>query len=179
MSVTVKVKRTGGLDGLIGKIEQGAMVGFAIGGEIMSNAVEASANDLARYPTGELEYSISYDPLKEGVVTEGRIVAGTDHAEPFLFGASVHFVPYAEADDRIKAGLYPHIKPVYEDSDIGGGYEPNGAFKTPMGFPNDDRIPIGYLVSSSEHPFMQMGFEATVGTVVQEVANQIANMAEG
>lgn len=179
MSVTVKVKRKGNLDGLIHKITYGAMVGFAIGGEIMSNAVEMSANDLARYPTGELESTISYDPLTEGIVTRGRIVAGTDHAEPFLFGASVHFVPYAEADDRIKAGLYPHIKPVYEDSDISGGYEPNGAFKTPNVYRYDDRIPIGYMVSSSEHPFMQEGFDATKDTVVQEVANQIAAMAEG
>ena len=81
---------------------QGVETGMAIGGEIMSQAVEASANDMARYPTGELEASITYYPESSGVVTTGRIVAGTDHAQPFNFGAGVHFVPY---DDAHQAGI--------------------------------------------------------------------------
>lgn len=179
MRVTVKVIRSKGLETASEKLTQGVMTGMAIGGEIMSQAVEASANDMARYPTGELEATIAYDPISEGVVTQGRVVAGTDHAEPFLFGAGVHFVSYAAADDRIKAGLYPHIKPVYSHSDVAGGNAPSESFKSSITRTNDDRIPIGYLVSSSPHPFMQEGFEATKDTLVQEVANQIANMMEG
>lgn len=145
---------------------------MAIGGELMAQVVESTANDMARYPTGELESTITYDPVSSGTVIEGKVVAGGDHAAPFAFGASVHFVPYEEADERIIAGLYPHIKPVYaEDVKASGG--------VPANVPNNgrphstDRTPIGYLVSSSAHPFMEEGFAATKDAVVREIANQI------
>lgn len=179
MNVTVNVKRTGKLDTLASRIHAGIEMGMESGGSGMAEAVEASANDLARYPTGELEASIQYEPISSGSVVVGRIVAGTDHAEPFLFGASVHFVPYAEADERIKAGLYPHIKPVYDESDTPDGHEPNGAFQFSMDAPINERVPIGYLVSSSEHPFMQEGFNATKDTLVQGIAYTVATIAEG
>lgn len=174
MKVTVTVKRKGDLSAVFGKILEGVETGMAIGGEIMAQAVEASANDMARYPTGELEASIYYDPISSGVISEGHIVAGTDHAQPFEFGSVQHFVPYDEADERIKAGLYTHIKPVYEEDTIPSGLKPSGSYKSPIVGSQSEKIPIGYLVSSSEHPFMEQGFNATAETVVQEVANQIA-----
>jgi len=174
MKVTVSVNSNGDLSSLLDRILQGVETGMAIGGEIMSQAVEASANDMARYPTGELESTITYEPISAGVVTEGRIVAGTDHAQPFHFGAGVHFVPYEEADERIKAGLYPHIKPVFDNKGQGElGGKPQTFYKSPS-VSLSTRQPIGYLVSSAAHPFMQEGFEATKDTLVQEIANQIA-----
>lgn len=178
MRVTVSVNRKGNLDGLLDRIIEGIEVGMAIGGEMMEQAVEASANDMARYPTGELEGTITYDPISFGIQSEARIVAGTDHAQPFHFGADVHFVPYEEADERIKAGLYPHIKPVYDTKGmVEGGAAPKDSYKSNVvSLPS--RQPIGYLVSSSSHPFMEEGFTATKNTLVQEVANQIAAAVE-
>lgn len=175
--VKVNVKRSGNLASLKERLLQGVETGMAIGGEIMSQAVEASANDMARYPTGELEASITYDPESSGVVTTGRIVAGTDHAQPFNFGAGVHFVPYDEADERIKAGLYPHIKPVYGDETPMAANAPSTFWSSNVTSPAN-RQPIGYLVSSSPHPFMEEGFNATKDALVQEIANQIAAATE-
>lgn len=178
MGITVKVKSRGDLSGLLSKIQAGMTAGMAIGGEMMAQAVEASANDMARYPTGELESTITYDPVSSGIVTEGKVVAGGDHAAPFAFGTEVHFVPYEEADERIIAGLYPHIKPVYaDDVKVSGGIPanvPNNGRSH-----NSDRTPIGYLVSSSAHPFMEEGFTATKDTLVREIANQIINATGG
>ena len=173
MGITVKVKKSGDLSGLLSKIQTGMQAGMAIGGELMSQVVESTANDMARYPTGELESTIRYDPVSAGIVTDGKVVAGGDHAAPFAFGTSVHFVPYEEADERIIAGLYPHIKPVYaEDVQASGGMPANVPNN---GRPrNTERTPIGYLVSSSAHPFMEEGFTATKDAVVREIANQIA-----
>lgn len=174
MNVTVKVKPSGNLKTILPRLVQGIETGMAIGGEIMAQAVEASANDMARYPTGELESTIGYDPISSGIITRGRVVAGSDHVMPFEFGATQHFVPYEEADERIKAGLYTHIKPVYKEDLISSGLKPSNSYNSPIAGSQPDRIPIGYLVSSSEHPFMEQGFNATAKTVAQEIANQIA-----
>jgi hypothetical protein len=175
MRITATVNRKGDLSSIFDSILAGVETGMAIGGEMMEQVVEATANDMARYPTGELEASITYDPITSGVITTGRIVAGTDHATPFAMGASVHFVPYDEADERIKAGLYPHIKPVYEgDSYTLSGNQPKGAYKAPITVVHDSNRPIiGYLASSSAHPFMEEGFKASKDTLLQEIANQI------
>ena len=168
MQVTVSVTKTTNLKHLADAIAFGAQTGIDLGGMIMEETVSRTVGDLARYPTGELASSVKYEPTVDGA---GRVVAGTDHAEPFEFGAFMHFVPYEEADSRIRAGLYPHIKPVYENESLGGsgGYGGNSAGAQEY----NDRTPIGYLVYSDEHPFMSVGFGASYQSVVQEVANQI------
>ena len=171
MSTKVVVERKGSISDLIERIKFGAGTGLAVGGEIMANVVKSTVGDMARYPTGELAGTIQYEHLQEGDVEIGRVVAGTDHAVEFEEGTFVHFVPYEEADQRIRDGLYPHIKPIYEWSGRqSGGYGGNAAGANEY---DESRTPIGYLVYSDEHPFMEVGFGATAQTVVQEVVNQI------
>lgn len=175
-SVTVKVSEKGSLSDLFDRILWGAQTGLYVGGEAMKSVVQSTVGDMARYPTGELAQSVQYEPLTEGVISTSRIVAGTDHAEEFEYGTFPHFVPYEEADERIIQGLYPHIKPIYENSSLAsGGHGGNAAGKEPT----TNKTPIGYIVYSDEHPFMSAGFEASRQTVVQEIANNIEIVTGG
>ncbi len=168
MQVTVSVSKTTNLKDLANRIAFGAQTGIDLGGEIMAEVVARTVGELARYPTGELAQSVKYEPTEDGA---GHVVAGTDHSVEFEFGTFMHFVPYEEADDRIRQGLYPHIKPVYENEKLGGSGGFGGNSAKPKDYSN--RTPIGYLVYSDEHPFMSVGFGASYQSVVQEVANQI------
>ena len=171
LKVTVSVSKAKNMSDLADRIVFGAQTGLDIGGQAMAEVVGRTVGDLARYPTGELAQSVHYEPVKDGAVSEGRVVAGTDHAEPFEYGTFMHFVPYEAADERIRQGLYPHIKPVYDEkATANGGYGGNAGGGNEY---KKDRIPKGYLVYSDEHPFMSVGFGASVNTVVQEVINQI------
>ena len=172
--ITVEVKSKGNVSDLLQRVLFGASTGLDVGGGIMADVVKTQIGDMARYPTGELAATVQYESISDGVVSEGRIVAGTDHVEEFEYGTSPHFVPYEEADERIKQGLYPHIKPVYESLSSGSGG--TGAYGGAGAGGNDGaktRTPIGYIAYGDEHPFMEAGFGASYKTVVQEVINQI------
>ena len=188
MRVTVSVNRKGNLDGLLDRIIEGIEVGMAIGGEQMEQTVEALANERARYPTGELEGTITYDPLSFGVQSEARVVMGTDHAYVYEYGAARHFVPKEMLDERIRyANLY-NFEPVYKHDinppeHLYTSGKPNTYYYVPKhGYWydelfNDDDL-IGYWVSTAPHRPMTDGFTATKNTLVQEVANQIAAAVE-
>lgn len=179
LKVTVSVKNSGSVKRLAEQLTRAVEVGMQSGGMIMEEVVERTANHMARYPTGELESTIHYETLSEGLITKGRIVAGTDHAYEFNFGANMHFVPYEAADERIKAGLYDYapVIPVYESKDKQQkGLPPKYFYFSPeMAKP---RTPIGYLVSSAKHPFMREGYEKSVGALLQELANTIRETAD-
>lgn len=181
MSVTVKIKRKGDLSMLMGKIMQGAQRGLEIGGKLMEEAVKVSVTDLARYPTGELAGTVKYES-KDGSATEivGRIVASGDHARWFEEGAAVHFVSINSVDWRVIGGLYENAIPVYEYPKSADGGKPKAAYDGISNAPDfrEDIPPIGYLISSAPHPFMEQGFNATKDAVVREVANQIIAAVE-
>lgn len=175
-TVSVEVERDGNLGDLLQKIIFGAATGLDLGGMAMETVVKSTVGDMARYPTGELAGSVKYEPLTDGVISSGQVIAGTDHVNEFEDGTFPHFVPYEEADERIKAGMYPHIKPVYASlasgSGASGAYGGNAAKGAGSGS-NESRTPIGYIAYGDEHPFMEVGFGASYMTVVQEVINQI------
>ena len=150
---------------------------MAIGGDMMAQAVKVSVTDLAHYPTGELAGTVAYEKEDgSGAVIVGKVVARSDHARWFEEGASQHFVSIASVDWRVIDGLYENAIPVYEyNPSDESNYKPKDGYSGNTLFgQQSDRMPIGYLISSSPHPFMEEGFAATKDTVVREIANQIA-----
>lgn len=181
MRVTVSVNRKGDLSTLFDRILDGARAGLEIGGRMMAEAVKVSITDLARYPTGELAGTVKYETQDgSGSQIVGRVVASGDHAQWFEEGASVHFVSINSVDWRVIGGLYENAIPVYDypGGELGG--KPNGSYVGNSAEPDfsEEITPIGFLISSAPHPFMEEGFTATKNTLVQEVANQIAAAVE-
>lgn len=183
MKFQIKIVRKREAADMVEALRDGAFNGMESGGDEMAIVVGESVMDLARYPSGRLKDTVQYEPLSSsGSVTTGRVFAGTgfgtDYAMAFEYGATLHFVPYAEADQRLRDGLYPHVRPVYKRSQAEtSGNKPSASYKSNY-TTKYKGTPIGYLVSSSPHPFMEEGFEASKDTVVREIGNSIASALE-
>ena len=181
MRIKGRIVRKGGLDTLYSRITNSAKKGLEIGGQMMAEAVKVSITDLARYPTGELAGTVKYEAMNSAEdMIVGRIVASGDHARWFEQGASLHFVSIESVDERVIEGLYENAIPVYKyPREVVGG-KPKTSYEAPTQIRvQSTELPIGYLISSSPHPFMEEGFKAQKDLVVREVANQIESEIGG